>query len=219
MRAHSLPTVVFDLDGTLVDSDAFDGDLYIAAVREVLGDVEIDASWQRYRNVTDAGVLAQIVEEVGVADPDRVMSEVRDLFGSLVQRHLTSGGACVAIAGAIDALERLHSSGYKVGVATGGWGHTARMKLDYAGIPVENLVIASSDDSADRVEIMTTCLLRLGGDPQHAVYVGDGLWDLEASRRAGWAFIGVGERLRGRCEKWIANFTDDAWQLPPGSIR
>jgi phosphoglycolate phosphatase-like HAD superfamily hydrolase len=206
--------VVFDVDGTLLDSDAFDGELYIAAVRQVLGDVEIDASWQRYRNVTDAGVLAQIVEEVGVLDAERVKSEVRHLFGSLVQRHLASGGACVAIAGAIDALERLHSSGYKVGVATGGWGHTARMKLDRAGIPVENLVIASSDDSADRVEIMTTCLLRLGGDPQHAIYVGDGLWDLEASRKAGWGFIGVGARLRGRCDNWIADFTDEAWRLP-----
>jgi phosphoglycolate phosphatase-like HAD superfamily hydrolase len=209
---------VFDLDGTLVDSDAFDGDLYIAAVRTVIGDVKVDGSWQTYRHVTDAGVLAQIIEEGGVADADRVMSEVRYLFGSLVQRHLTSGGACVAVAGAKYALERLQSSGYKVGVATGGWGHTARMKLDYAGIPAESLVIASSDDSADRVEIMATCLERLGGDPKRAIYVGDGLWDLEASRKAGWAFIGVGEKLRGRCENWIADFTDDAWQLLLSSI-
>jgi phosphoglycolate phosphatase-like HAD superfamily hydrolase len=206
--------VVFDVDGTLVDSDAFDGDLYIAAVRHVLGDVEIDGSWQTYRHVTDAGVLAQIVEEVGVADADRVMLEVRDLFGSLVQRHLASGGACLAIAGARDALARLQSSGYKVGVATGGWGHTARMKLEHAGIPTESLVIASSDDSPDRVEIMTTCLERLGGVADQVIYVGDGLWDLEASRRAGWSFIGVGAKLRGRCENWIADFTDGAWQLP-----
>jgi phosphoglycolate phosphatase-like HAD superfamily hydrolase len=180
----------------------------------VLGDVEIDGSWRRYRNVTDAGVLAHIIEEVGVADADRVKTQVRDLFGSLVQRHLASGGPCLAIAGAKDALERLQSSGYKIGVATGGWGHTARMKLAHAGIPAERLVIASSDDSADRVEIMRTCLLRLGGDPNRAIYVGDGLWDLEASRKAGWAFIGVGEKLRGRCEDWIADFTDAAWQLP-----
>jgi phosphoglycolate phosphatase-like HAD superfamily hydrolase len=207
---------VFDLDGTLVDSDAFDGDLYIAAVRQVIGDVEIDGSWRRYRHVTDAGVLAQIIEEHDVSDGDRVNSQVRDLFGSLVQRYLAGGGSCVAIAGAKDALWRLRSRGYRVGVATGGWGHTARMKLDHAGIEADGLVIASSDDSADRVEIMTTCLRRLGGDPDHAIYVGDGLWDLEASRKAGWAFIGVGERLRGRCENWIADFTDAAWQLPRG---
>lgn len=88
------------------------------------------------------------------------------------------------------------------------------MKLDHAGIPAGNLVIASSDDSADRVEIMTACLDRLGGVPDRAIYVGDGLWDLEASRKAGWAFIGVGEKLRGRCANWISDFTDSGWQLP-----
>jgi phosphoglycolate phosphatase-like HAD superfamily hydrolase len=211
--------VVFDLDGTLVDSDAFDGDLYIAAVRQVLGDVEIDASWRRYRHVTDAGVLGQIIEEHGVPDGDRIKAQVRDLFGSMVQRHFASGGACAPVPGARDALDHLRRSGHRVGVATGGWGHTARMKLDHAGIPAENLVIASSDDSADRVEIMVTCLLRLGGDPAHAIYVGDGPWDLEASRKAGWAFIGVGEKLRGRCEKWIAYFTDDTWSVLARSTR
>jgi phosphoglycolate phosphatase-like HAD superfamily hydrolase len=210
----SLPTVVFDLDGTLVDSDDFDGELYIAAVRQVIGDVEINGSWRRYRHVTDAGVLAQIIEELALPDGNRIKSQVRALFGSLVQRHLDGGGACLAIAGAKNALERLRASGYKVGVATGGWGHTARMKLDHAGIPAESVVIASSDDSMDRVEIMTACLRRLGGHPDRAIYVGDGLWDLEASRKAGWAFIGVGERLRGHCENWIADFTDEAWQLP-----
>jgi phosphoglycolate phosphatase-like HAD superfamily hydrolase len=206
--------VVFDLDGTLVDSDAFDGELYVAAVRQVLGDIAIDRSWRRYRHVTDAGVLAQIIEELALPDGERIKAHVRDLFGSLVQHHLASGGACLAIPGAQGALERLRSSGYKVGVATGGWGHTARMKLDHTGIPAESLEIASSDDSADRVEIMTACLLRLGGDPDHAIYVGDGLWDLEASRKAGWGFIGVGEALRGRCDNWIADFTDSGWQLP-----
>jgi phosphoglycolate phosphatase-like HAD superfamily hydrolase len=209
--------VVFDLDGTLVDSDAFDGKLYVAAVRSVIGNVEIDSSWRRYRHVTDAGVLAQIIEELALPNGERIRSQVRGLFGLLVERHLATSGACCAIPGAKEALTLLQSSGYKVGVATGGWEHTARMKLAHAGIPAERLIITSSDDSVDRVEIMTACLLRLGGDPSHAVYVGDGLWDLEASRRAGWSFIGVGEKLRGHCANWIADFTDEGWRLPPGS--
>jgi hypothetical protein len=36
---------VFEFDGTLVASSGFDGALYIEAVREVLGDVDIDPTY------------------------------------------------------------------------------------------------------------------------------------------------------------------------------
>jgi phosphoglycolate phosphatase-like HAD superfamily hydrolase len=86
--------VIFDLDGTLVDTDAFDGALYIETVREVVGDVDVDDSWRRCRNVTDAGVLAQILEESGLSDADHLKVRVRDVFGSKIQRHLVQGGRC-----------------------------------------------------------------------------------------------------------------------------
>jgi len=43
--------VLFDLDGTLVDSGAFEGELYVHAVRSVLG-IAIDTDWSRYRHET-----------------------------------------------------------------------------------------------------------------------------------------------------------------------
>ena len=86
------------------------------------------------------------------------------------------------------------------------------MKLQRAGISTEGIVLASSDDSVERVGIMNACLDRLGGSAEHAVYVGDGIWDLEAARRAGWSFVGVGRKLQGRCTTWIADFTDPAWR-------
>jgi phosphoglycolate phosphatase-like HAD superfamily hydrolase len=205
--------VIFDLDGTLVDSDAFDGALYGEAVREVIGDVDIDESWRRYRHVTDAGVLAQIIEERGLPRSDDLEVRIRAVFGAKVQRYLAQGGRCECVPGAKAAIEELQTAGCAVGIATGGWGHTARMKLAHAGIPFENLVLTSSDDSFDRVEIMSACLQRLGGTPERAVYVGDGQWDLEASRRAGWRFVGVGEKLKGVCVPWVANFVDPAWQM------
>lgn len=209
----STSVVIFDLDGTLVDSDAFDGALYIEAVRQVVGSVDIDESWRKYRHVTDAGVLAQILEESGLSDTDHLKVQVREVFGSKIQRHLAQGGRCECIGGAKAAIVELQAAGYTIGIATGGWGHTARMKLAHIGLPFEHLVLTSSDDNLDRVEIMNACLRRIGGTPDRAVYVGDGRWDLEASRRAGWRFIGVGEKLRGLCTPWIADFTDPAWQM------
>jgi phosphoglycolate phosphatase-like HAD superfamily hydrolase len=208
---------VFDLDGTLVDSSGFDGPLYAEAVREVLGDVDIDMTWQRYRHVTDAGVLAEIMAEHGLHDVATVTAQVRTKFGSKVDQYLAAGGACFAIRGASAALADLRARGYKVGVATGGFGHTARMKLERVGIAAAELVLASSDDGFDRTEIMRLCLARLGGDEQTAVYVGDGPWDLEATRRAGWSFLGIGPRLAGRCDAWIEDFLDPRWALFSGA--
>ena len=40
--------VIFDIDGTLVESSGFEDDLYVAAVRDVLGDVCIRKAWNTY---------------------------------------------------------------------------------------------------------------------------------------------------------------------------
>ena len=65
--------VMFDVDGTLVDSAGFDGNLYAEAVRAVLG-VDVDETWASYANVTDSGVLEQILAE---REFERPLEELR----------------------------------------------------------------------------------------------------------------------------------------------
>ena len=62
--------VIFDIDGTLVESSRFEDDLYVAAVRDVLGDVCIRERWSTYRHVTDTGILRQIMEENRIQGED-----------------------------------------------------------------------------------------------------------------------------------------------------
>ena len=94
----------------------------------------------------------------------------------------------------------------RVGIATGGWGHTARMKLTSAGYDVSGVPLISSDDGHERVRIMAQCRALL---PATAVtiYVGDGEWDQRASELLGWLFIGVGSRLRGSCQHWLPDLS------------
>ena len=101
----------------------------------------------------------------------------------------------------------LAAEDYEVGFATGGWRHTAKMKLQYAGFNLKHTVLTSSDDGDERVVIMQKCLFALGNCFQRIVYVGDAEWDMQATKTLGWHFIGVGARLKGKCEFWVENFS------------
>ncbi|MBC9868699.1 MAG: HAD hydrolase-like protein [Opitutae bacterium] len=198
---------IFDVDGTLVESSSFDDELYVSAIRDVLGDVNLRKNWSTYRHVSATGILQQIMEENKIREVTR-MHEVRARFGELVSKYLQDGGECLQIAGATDLLIRLRNENPgEVGLATGDWGHTAVMKLMHAGFDLKDLVLISADDSEERVTIMQKCLDTLGGSYRRIVYVGDAEWDVRATRELGWHFIGVGKRLKGKCEHWVEDFS------------
>ena len=198
---------IFDIDGTLVESFGFDDACYISAIREVLGDVHIHNDWSKYKNVTDTGSLRQIMEENKIQEAGQV-EEVRTKFGELIRKYLQNGGKCRPKSGAIHLINKLLAAeDYGVGFATGGWRHTAKMKLRHAGFNLENTVLTSSDDGDERVTIMKKCLLQLGHCFQRVVYIGDAEWDMQATQELGWHFIGVGARLKGKCEFWVEDFS------------
>ena len=200
--------VIFDIDGTLVESFHFDGIIYASAVKDVLGEVIIKDNWNQYKNVTDTGILQQIMDENKICEEGQIR-KVRNKFGELVRRHLENSSECQPKKGAIGLIDKLLSDQrYKVGFATGGWRHTAVMKLQQAGFDLKNAVLFSSDDSDERAEIMEKCLLALGSRFNRIVYIGDAEWDLQAAETLGWHFIGVGARLEGKCEFWVEDFSD-----------
>ena len=199
---------IFDIDGTLVDSFGFDDACYISAIREVLGEVYIHNDWSKYKNVTDTGSLRQIMEENKIQEVGQV-EEVRTKFGELIRQYLQNGGKCLPKGGAIHLINKLLAAeDYAVGFATGGWRHTAKMKLQHAGFNLKNTVLTSSDDGDERAVIMKKCLLQLGHGFQRVVYIGDAEWDMQATQKLGWHFIGVGARLEGKCELWVEDFSN-----------
>lgn len=102
--------VVFDIDGTLVDSAEFEADLYVRAVKTVL-DIVIDDDWSQYRNVTDGGILDQVIEENRVdGDRGQIHVRVKDEFFSLTTNYLDrTPDALKEIAGAKRLIEELES--------------------------------------------------------------------------------------------------------------
>lgn len=206
-KDRPMMNVIFDVDGTLVDSYALDTTLFCQAVNEVLGETRIRDDWSEYTYVTDAGILAEIFQDNNMP-PDRLLeADVRERFGQLVSMALADQ-PCAALPGAEAAIDGLHlHPNVAVGVATGGWSHTARAKLGAAGFETSKWTLASSDDHAERAVIMRTCLQRLADPDAPTVYIGDGEWDQTACAALGWAFVGIGKRLKGKTPIWIENYT------------
>jgi phosphoglycolate phosphatase-like HAD superfamily hydrolase len=194
--------VMFDIDGTLVDSAGFDAELYAQAVEGALG-VPVSRDWDRYDNVTDSGILAQMLREPRYdAHRAELAVRVRIAFVGLVRAYLAERASAVReIAGASRLVARLAATpGVRVAVATGGWEETARLKLRHVGIETDALAFASSSDAAKRTEIMRLAERRALGDGKAAriTYFGDGPWDARASAALGYDFIAVGRGVSHR---------------------
>ena len=192
--------VLFDIDGTLVDSDEFDSELYVQAVREVLG-MEINDDWSAYRNVTDGGILDEIMDNAGLkVDRLRVHTEVKAVFVELVSEYLHErDGRLPEIEGAGTFLDELESvPEVSMALATGGWEETARMKLRAAGLDRYSLPLASGSDAVTRTEIMQIAENRAleGRAPGRRTYFGDGVWDKQASEELGYDFIAIGDKVQ-----------------------
>lgn len=202
--------IVFDVDGTLTDTDAVDTRCYVRAMCEHLGH-PIDSDWSRYRHVTDSGIAAELLERDG--RPVEEMSAVRNRFVALLEEAFrTTPGCCREVRGAGRFLQRVRQTpDLIVGLATGGWNASARAKLRSAGIDAGGRPFASADDAQARTDIMKTCRDRAGTLFTDITYVGDGVWDARAAADLGWRFVGIaaGERAaRLREAGAVAVFAD-----------
>ena len=202
--------IIFDLDGTLIDSYEFDEKLYRKAVLAEVPCVKFRKSWHDYHYSTISGILAEILTELNLP-VGHYYDSVRQRFGELVKAHLKSSNNCKQIPGAAALLNKLHKApNIKIGIATGGWGHTSRMKLEAAGLSDLEFSMSSGDDAHSRTEIMQICANRMRSCIFKFIYVGDAEWDMDAANELGWEFIGVGSRLMGKCEIWVPDLLDAA---------
>jgi phosphoglycolate phosphatase-like HAD superfamily hydrolase len=183
---------MFDIDGTLTDTQAADADAFVEAVKETLGIAEVDTDWASYPHVTSEGVLDEIVRRAlgRPVAPAESRTVQRRFVGMLARKILHE------IPGAAAFLRRLAAAGYAVSLASGDWELSACHKLAAASIPVDGLPAAFCDSAQSRTEIMRHSLsrslrhYRCDGFEQ-IVYVGDGSWDVHAARELGWGFIGI----------------------------
>jgi FMN phosphatase YigB (HAD superfamily) len=190
--------IIFDIDGTLLQSAAVDDALYREAVRRVLGEVQLRPSLHAYDYVTDTGILYQIVADNEIPVEQEPLHEIKSHFVDLLRGHVDENGPFLEIPGASDLLASLRaSSAHAVAIATGGWRESAELKLQSAGFDYSNVPLVTSNDHHERTSIMELALGQLGNRFDSVTYYGDGPWDQQACLELGWQFVAVGPELGG----------------------
>ncbi len=204
--------LLFDLDGTLVDTSADDARLYAAALAEVAGAPVPLEPWEHYREVTASAIAREALAPVlGRRARDGEVHQVREAQTRLWDRAFAAGELSLRpIPGALELFAEAQARrGFVAAVATGGWGPAALIKLHAAGFPLDDLVIASSDDAERRHEILNTAAILAAAARgcfgfSGQVVIGDGIWDARAARAVQGGMVGVaseaGQATRLRAE-------------------
>lgn len=190
--------VIFDIDGTLVQSAEVDDALYRKSVTSVLGPVRFRPSLSDYELVTDSGILMQLLDDNTLPITPDPSPAIQSEFIAELRRHIAAHGHFEEIPGARDLIKALQAfEDRSVAIATGGWRVSALLKLESAGFSTRGIPIATSDFEPDRSRIMRFALSQLGSTFESVTYYGDGVWDRDACRKLGWEFVAVGPTLNG----------------------
>jgi pyrophosphatase PpaX len=181
---RSWRAVVFDLDGTLLDSVPLIVASHRHALQAVLGRDEPD-------EVLRAGIGKPLIEQMRAFDPDRA----DDLFAAYQAWNLEATPRYVRwFDGVPELLERLRDAGLRLGVATSKMRTSVDLAFRTVPPPVEFDAIVTLEDTTthkpDPAPLLHA-LAGLGAPPAQALYVGDAVVDIEAARAAGCAAVGV----------------------------
>ncbi len=197
--------VIFDIDGTLLDSSDHDDRIYRQAVSHILGKVNLRPSLIDYHPVTDTGILLQILDDNGLPKTPDLISAVRREFCARMEAFVHAEGPFRELPGAKSVIARLRrSESHCLAIATGGWRRSALVKLITAGFDIDAVPLATSDDAIERTAIMQHALASIGEDVASITYFGDGPWDQKACEQLGWRFRAVGPGLAG-----ISSYDDE----------
>ena len=191
---------IFDIDGTLTDTNNVDEECFIKAFSEVHSVAYIDTDWALYPHTTDSGIAFHIFQTRFGRNPSEIELETfKSCFvNMLAAQYQYASSSFAEIAGAALALSFLRrDSEWAVAIATGCWLESALLKLNAAGVDTDGMPVACAEDGLSREEILQAAVLRAlkqyqANNFEKVVSIGDGVWDVRTARNLNFAFLGVG---------------------------
>jgi len=189
MTTETSTALLFDLDGTLVDSVY----QHVLAWREALEAAGIRlAVWRIHRRIGMSGGLFvnALLRETGHQLTPQEMSRVQQLHRESFARMV---GQVRPLPGAQDLLAHLTRAGVPWAIATSGRRDTAEQALRVLELDGSAPVVTRDDVRRAKPDpdLFLVAAERVGVPIASSVVVGDSVWDLLAARRAGALGVGL----------------------------
>jgi HAD superfamily hydrolase (TIGR01509 family) len=181
--------LIFDLDGTLVDTVY----AHVFAWQRALAEVGMPIDgWRIHRRIGMSGGLftRAVAREAGRELSDEEAEAVQQRHGALFRELLPERRP---LPGARELLAFLREEGVPHGIATSGRRPEIDASLDVLGVPADTVVVDRGDVLRAKPEpdLFLACQERLGVAIADCYVVGDAVWDLLAARRAGMLSVGL----------------------------
>ncbi|MBY0290840.1 MAG: HAD family hydrolase [Mycobacteriaceae bacterium] len=187
--------VLFDIDGTLVDSNYQHVQAWCRAFADL--DRQVDA-WRIHRCIGMDGTT--LVKTLAEGADDDVQERAKDLHS---RYYKESASLLRPLPGARGLLEAVEKLGVQVVLATSAPDDELAILRDV--LECDHLVSAMTssadvDTAKPKPDIINVALERAEVDAAHAVFVGDAVWDVEACKRAGVVTIALLSGGVSKCE-------------------
>jgi HAD superfamily hydrolase (TIGR01549 family) len=181
--------ILFDLDGTLVDSVY----QHVLAWRQALESAGIQLSvWRIHRRIGMSGGLFvnALLREIGMARlPKHEMDEIIKRHG---EAFVTMKDQVRPLPGSKELLKKLNELNVPWAIATSGTKMTSQPSLSMLEVPDTVPVVTREEVSAAKPDpdLFIAAAKKLGVPVEQCVVVGDSIWDMLAAQRA--RALGVG---------------------------
>jgi HAD superfamily hydrolase (TIGR01549 family) len=184
-----MPALIFDLDGTLVDTVY----AHVFAWQRALGEAGLPIDgWRIHRRIGMSGGLftRAVARELGrpltASEVDSIQARHGELFRELLPERRP-------LPEAVELLVELRRIGASFGIATSGRRPEIDASLEALGLGPETVVVERGNVERAKPEpdLFLACAERLAIPPEECYVVGDAVWDLLAARRARMLSIGL----------------------------
>jgi HAD superfamily hydrolase (TIGR01509 family) len=181
--------LIFDLDGTLVDTVY----AHVFAWQRALEEAEMPVEgWRIHRRIGMSGglfaraVAREVGRELQAEETEAIQRRHGEIFRELLPERRP-------LPGAVDLLAELRSRGIAHGIATSGRRPEIDASLEALGVGDETVVIERGlvARAKPQPDLFLACAQALGIAATDCYVIGDAVWDLLAARRAHMLSIGL----------------------------